>query len=86
VFYENDGSSVVFDSFDHDPQFYGIENFLEKTCTSWTFNKQQLQSLFSPMCGYYCIFLLNWSLANIIDLFSKTDFYINDFLIELVTK
>ncbi len=36
VFYEKDGSSVFFDSFGHDPQFYGLENFLEKTCNSWT--------------------------------------------------
>ena len=91
VFYEKDGSSVFFDSFGHDPQFYGLENFLEKTCTSWTFNKQQLQSLFSPMCGYYCIFFIllksrNWSFSNIIDLFSKIDFNINDFLIQHVTK
>jgi hypothetical protein len=37
VFYEKDGSSVFFDSFGHDPYFYGLENFLEKTPTTITY-------------------------------------------------
>jgi hypothetical protein len=54
-YYDINGKCTFFDSFGHSPAFFGLETYIEKTLTKWEYNAQQLQSIFSSTCGYYCI-------------------------------
>jgi hypothetical protein len=49
-----------FDSYGHQPQFYGhhFVEFLNQNSKRWSFNKKELQSAFTAVCGEYCIFYL----------------------------
>jgi hypothetical protein len=47
------GRGEYFDSFGRAPNKL-FENYMNKHCTRWTFNKRQLQSIISSFCGYYC--------------------------------
>ena len=87
VYYDKKGECTFFDSFGQSPQFYGLDSFLIKTSKSVSYNSQQLQSVFSNTCGYYCIFFIllksrDLSLHEILNLFSKSNFNINDFYIK----
>ena len=33
-----------------------FERYLNRHCSSWTFNRRQLQSVISKFCGHYCIY------------------------------
>jgi len=55
VFYDSDSNCEFFDSFAMGPEFYGLENFLNKTSNSCVTNKFALQSIFSNFCGFYCV-------------------------------
>jgi hypothetical protein len=44
-----------FDSFER-PPYRDFEQYMNKHCSSWTYNRRQLQSLISSFCGYYCCF------------------------------
>jgi hypothetical protein len=62
-FYNKKGVAYFFDSYGLDPAFYGFENFLKETSTSWTFNKQRIQG-FSSYCGYYTVLFLLFRARN----------------------
>ena len=89
VYYDDKGKCTFFDSFGLHPSFYRLEGFLNKTSNEWEYNKQQLQSVSSMACGYYCIYFIllvcrSFKLKDIIDLFSKKDFDLNDFKISFI--
>ena len=50
-----------FDSYGHLPDFYrdSFGDFLDKHCNEWDFNKRKLQSIWSDVCGHYCVFYLS---------------------------
>ena len=53
---------------------------------SFVNNKIQIQNIDSNACGYYCIYFIllkarGFNLKNINELFSKSNFRINDFLV-----
>jgi hypothetical protein len=43
-----------FDSFGRPPNELFAE-YMNKHCSSWIYNKKQLQSVVSKFCGYYCV-------------------------------
>jgi hypothetical protein len=49
------GSGEYFDSFGRRPSVQ-IERYLNRRCSSWTYNDRQLQSVISKFCGHYCIY------------------------------
>lgn len=53
----------VFDSYGRVPPLT-LQRWLNKYCTTWTFNKRFLQDPLSPLCGAYCIYVLNKRCAN----------------------
>ena len=72
--------------FGNSPIFYGLLGYIEKTATSWEYNSVQLQSIFSTLCGYYCIYFVllksrNIEMFEILNLFNKTNFNINDYIV-----
>ena len=50
-----DGRGEYFDSFGRRPTA-NFERYLNRHCSSWTFNRRQLQSVSSKFCGHYCIY------------------------------
>jgi len=52
--FEN-GRGEYFDSFGRRPTA-NFERYLNRHCSSWTFNRRQLQSVISKFCGHYCIY------------------------------
>jgi len=50
-----DGHGEYFDSFGRRPTTL-FERYLNRHCSSWTFNDRQLQSVVSKFCGHYCIY------------------------------
>jgi len=53
--YVDNGRGEYFDSFGQPPTA-NFERYLNRHCTSWTFNNKQLQSVISRFCGHYCIY------------------------------
>ena len=51
---DKDGRGEYFDSFGRRPTAY-LERYMNRHCSSWTFNCRQLQSVMSRFCGHYCI-------------------------------
>jgi len=49
-----DSYGEYFDSFGLPPTA-DFERYLNRHCSSWTFNDRQLQSVVSRFCGHYCI-------------------------------
>ena len=49
------GRGEYFDSFGPPPTAH-FERYLNRHCSSWTFNQRQLQSVISRFCGHYCIY------------------------------
>lgn len=88
-YYDINGKCTFFDSFGHSPAFFGLEAYIEKTSTKWEYNTQQLQSIFSSTCGYYCIYFIllksrNFKMCDILNLFNKTNFNINDYIVSKI--
>jgi len=53
--YVENGYGEYFDSFGRPPTA-NFERYLNRHCSSWTFNRRQLQSVISRFCGHYCIY------------------------------
>jgi len=49
------GHGEYFDSFGRSPTA-NFEHYLNRHCSSWTFNRRQLQSVISRFCGHYCVY------------------------------
>ena len=46
--------AYYFDSYGIIPLVPSIQAFVKRNCTSWKYNKRQLQGLSSDVCGQYC--------------------------------
>ena len=57
IYYDSKGEGDFFDSYGNHPSYFGLETFLNKTSTSWSYNKKAIQGL-SSYCGYYCLLYL----------------------------
>ena len=57
VFYDKNGCADFFDSYGHHPSYFNLTTFLEKTSSSWSYNRRRIQVL-STHCGYYCLLYL----------------------------
>lgn len=73
-----------FDSFGRKPSA-NFANYMTKHCSSWSFNKKQLQSVISTFCGYYtCFFCMfrcrGFSLNNVVNRFTS-DTALNDSIV-----
>ena len=52
---KKDGHREYFDSFGRWPTVHSEHN-MERHCSSWMFNRRQLQSVMSRFCRHYCIY------------------------------
>jgi hypothetical protein len=81
--YIQNGKGEYFDSYGMAPPLEDFLGFLDRNSRSWSYNKQELQSLDSMVCGHYCIWFLSErargrSMQNIVQQFSETDTKWND--------
>lgn len=86
IHYDSKRNCAFFDSYGLPPSFYSLENFIKTTSFAFSTNTRQLQDFDSSACGYYCIYFIllmsrEFNLNDIVSLFSKDDFKINDFLV-----
>jgi hypothetical protein len=79
-----------FDSFGRPPDGR-LKAYMDKHCKRWIFNRQQLQSVVSVYCGFYCIAYIvfrsrkNASMPKFLALFSRDTGY-NDALVRRVVR
>ena len=59
VIFKNNGNVLYFDFYGLPPLETEIIDFLDNYSSSWSYNRQRLQSLQSKVCGLYCIFTLD---------------------------
>jgi len=82
--YVENGRGEYFDSFGQAPTVT-FERYLNRHCSSWTFNSRQLQSVISRFCGHYCIYYCvlrsrGIDMPNVVNSFT-TDTALNDVLV-----
>ena len=84
MYLAKDGSGEYFDSLGETvPTIFS--DFLDRHCTNYVFNDEQLQSVLSRFCGHYCVFyclykMLDYSLNSIVNCFSD-DTMLNDTIV-----
>ena len=52
------GCGYCFDSYGLPPVYKKFENFLNRNCAWWNFNRATLQAPFSTVCDQYCVYFL----------------------------
>lgn len=84
MYFDKNGSGEYFDSLGLKPSD-SFKRYMTKHCSSWTYNKKQIQSLISKFCGHYCIWYCMMKARNITmyELLRNVsnDTGLNDFLI-----
>ena len=60
-YFASEHKAEFFDSYGQPPDHYrdSFVDFLDKHSYEWDFNKRKLQSIWSDVCGQYCIFYLS---------------------------
>lgn len=85
--YIEKGRGEYFDSYGLAPPLEEFVSFLNRNCRKWEYNKQELQSLDTTVCGHYCIWFLSErargkSMLQIVEQFSSTNTRKNDVAVE----
>ena len=88
VHIDKHGQGELFDSYGHPADFYDqrLEAFLDKNCIGHSFNARELQTLWSDVCGQFCLYYLlhrcrEIPANNIIQQFSKSK-VVNDHMVD----
>lgn len=91
-YFPSEQKGEFFDSYGQPPHHYrdAFEHFLNKHTLAWEFNTRKLQSIWSDVCGQYCIFYLSHrargqSINKIVQLFSN-DTMLNDMKVSQFVK
>ena len=79
------GNGQYFDSFGRAP-LKRFDDYMNRRCRSWSYNRTQFQSAASEFCGDYCIVwcLLNSRNIDLCNLLSSSDTGLNDSLIRSI--
>lgn len=84
MYFDGKGRGEYFDSFGLPPK-RTFKSYLDKHCTSWTFNNKRMQSVVSKFCGHYCIWYCMMKNRNVVlrELVKTmtNDTGLNDFLV-----
>lgn len=86
-FVNENGFGTYFDSFGRPPKNQH-RNFIQRNCSSWTYNSTSLQDVTSSVCGQYCLVYLKHmlsfdSLNAFVSLFSSNSKK-NDYVLKLL--
>jgi len=58
VYLDKNGKGEYFDSYGLPPDMFGFADFMNAKSTSCIYNEKTLQSLFSKVCGHYCVYFI----------------------------
>ena len=92
IYIDKGGQGTFFDSYGNKPEFYehSFKEFLEQSSRTYTFNNPCLQSLYSRVCGQYCLYFFlfkarSFSLETIVNRFTANkrinDEFVNQFIV-----
>jgi hypothetical protein len=86
LYYDSNGFCTFFDSFARSPQEFGLENFIDRTSSGWTYSQTRVQDFLTSTCGHYCVYFIllmsrGLKLNDILTLFDDKNFLVNDFKI-----
>jgi hypothetical protein len=74
IFVTKNKIASYFDSFGLRPNNKHIMKFLRKTCKTFRYNKDQLQSINSTVCGLYCIMFILFKMGKMLPRIKIADF------------
>lgn len=72
-FVDEDKRVEFFDPYGLHPSFYGIDTYLNKVSSSWSYNSKRIQAQLSNSCGQICLFYLYLKARH----FSLNDILVN---------
>ena len=86
VFFTGQNRGIYFDSYGLDVMDTRIQDFINKNCSSYVYNKRPLQGFFSYTCGHFCIYVgrrlaRGFSLRRALSEFRTFNTYYNDSLV-----
>ena len=86
VFFNGHNRGIYFDSYGLDVMDTRIQDFINKNCSSYAYNKRPLQGFFSYTCGHFCIYVgrrlaRGFSLRRALSEFRTFNTYYNDSLV-----
>lgn len=89
LYINNKGVGEYFDTFGRKPESYHL-SFLRKNTNRWIYNHKVIQSVFSSVCGEYCLLYLYFKLrgmcmTDFIDMFTDDTFQ-NDIMLKQMFK
>ena len=84
----------MFDSYGFGPSMYNLENKLPISNVV-AYNPKQLQSIYSDVCGYYCLYYCyfksrGYAMSDIVSIFSNdvvsNDYYVHNIIFQLFNR
>ena len=84
----------IFDSYGFGPSMYNLENKLPISNVV-VYNPKQLQSIYSDVCGYYCLYYCYFksrghAMSDIVSIFSNdvvsNDYYVHNIIFKLFNR
>ena len=86
VFFTGHNRGIYFDSYGLDVMDTRIQDFINKNCSSYVYNKRPLQGFFSHTCGFFCFYVgrrlaRGFSLRRVLSDFRTNNNYYNDSLV-----
>ena len=85
IYFYDRNKSIFFDPMGFSPKYHKFQKYIKKHSKEYEWNDQQIQSLSSINCGYFCVLFIqkisrNYSFGRFLKLFRKNKQY-NDALI-----
>jgi len=57
-YYDAQKTCNFFDSYGNSPNYFGLDDYIDKYSNGLIYNKKKIQSVNSDYCGYYCVLFL----------------------------
>ena len=61
VYFDKNRRGEYFDSYGLPPAVLALEAYMDHFLLDWIYNCKTIQSLFSNVCGHYCVYLISLS-------------------------
>ena len=65
VYFDKNRRGEYFDSYGLPPAVLGLEAYMDRFSLDWIYNRKTIQSLFSNVCGHYCLYFILFRCRNI---------------------
>ena len=65
VYFDKNRRGEYFDSYGLPPAVLGLEAYMDRFSLDWIYNRKTIQSLFSNVCGHYCVYFILFRCRNI---------------------